>query len=122
MSNDQKPDITRQLREAQDQRERLLKQLRESEAIIDSIETRLSEVTKSQEARLRADDRVDNKLLDQVQKQKTTKQDGFDKPEGLPQKASDQNTTGQQKIITGDTSWYEIIVDDQGNKKERLRK
>lgn len=98
----QKPNIEKQLRDAQDQRERLLEQLRESEAVIDSIETRLAEVTKSQEARLRADDRVDNALLDQVQNKKNTKTEGVAKP------------------LKAD-SWYEIVVDEEGNKNERLR-
>jgi hypothetical protein len=122
MSNDdEKPDIEKQLRDAHDQRERLLKQLKESESIIDSIETRLAEVTKSQEARLRADDRVDNKLLDQVQNKKNTKADEAVATVSS-EKSGDKKSTSQQKIPTGDNSWYEIIIDEKGNKKERLRK
>jgi hypothetical protein len=70
MAEDGKKDIHRQLRDAQEQREKLMEALKESESIIASIEARLNEVTQSQDARLRADDRVDNKLLDDIQRKK----------------------------------------------------
>jgi hypothetical protein len=132
---DEKPDIKKQLRDAQEQREKLLEQLKQSESIIASIETRLSEVTKSQEARLRADDRVDNALLDSVQNKKQTRSDlelptsvseseSAVEPSPSPKtdhKRKDTPANGQQ-IMNGDTRWYEIVIDEDGNKHERLRK
>jgi hypothetical protein len=115
---EEKPDIAKQLREAQEQREKLMKQLKESEDIIASIETRLGEVTKSQEARLRADDRFDNKLLDQVQNKKTTRSETLLNTDEKPLKKD----SGRNQVLAGETSWYEITVDEDGNKKEELRK
>ena len=121
---EEKPNIQKQLRDAQEQREKLLDQLKESESIIASIETRLAEVTKSQEARLRADDRVDNKLLEQHQGKKNRE----DTPpsgtavSGEKKKERKEKTTSQHPIITDDSSWYEIVIQEDGSKRERLRK
>jgi hypothetical protein len=113
---DDKSDIAERLREAQQKRERLLEQLENSENIIAGIETRLSEVTKSQEARLRADDRVDNKLLDSVQNKKITRTET-----PLPD-SSESKAVKQEQIVPDETSWFEITIDEDGNRREVLRK
>lgn len=124
MTEEIKPDIERQLRDAQEQREKLLEQLKESEQIIASIEARLNEVTRSQDARLRADDRVDNKLLDEVQRKK--KPAGVDSGEHGRVAVDNGKKKGSQQqhvqVHVETNSWYEITVDEDGNKQERLRK
>jgi hypothetical protein len=133
MAEDGKKDIHRQLRDAQEQREKLMEALKESESIIASIEARLNEVTQSQDARLRADDRVDNKLLDDIQRKKI--KPFIDSGEHgklevtKPGSNSDKGDNGKKKPDNSkeprtvqSEGWYEITIDEDGNKKERLRK
>jgi hypothetical protein len=138
MAEDGKKDIHRQLRDAQEQREKLMEALKESESIIASIEARLNEVTQSQDARLRADDRVDNKLLDDIQRKKIkpfidsgehekleVTQSGSisDKGEnGDNGKKKPDNSKQPPPRTVQSEGWYEITIDEDGNKKERLRK
>jgi hypothetical protein len=133
MAEDGKKDIHRQLRDAQEQREKLMEALKESESIIASIEALLNEVTQSQDARLRADDRVDNKLLDDIQRKKI--KPFIDSGEHgklevtKPGSNSDKGDNGKKKPDNSkeprtvqSEGWYEITIDEDGNKKERLRK
>lgn len=112
----EKRDIQRQLQDAQERREILQRQLQESEEIIEATEKRLTELTRSSDERLRADQRVDNALLDKAQgKESKTSEKPVREAEKL-NKAVEEKIRG-----TNTTGWFEITLKEDGTREETFK-
>lgn len=59
-------DISKKLGELQRAREKMLSELEATSTALEAIEEKIHSLTDTQQARMRADDRIDNKVVDQM--------------------------------------------------------
>lgn len=94
-------EIQKKLAELQKARERMLKDLNESEAVIEAIEDKIGDLQRRQLERMSADHRIDNRIVDQVRQ------------------GSETGNRKRQAIQKG--GFIEIIMNPDGTKDEIFR-
>lgn len=80
----------------------MLEQLTESESVIEAIEEKIDDLQRRQVERMRADERIDNKLVDQVQQ-------------------GSETDTAKKREATTRTGFVEILVKEDGTREETFR-